>query len=62
MADVKKTNHYTSKGDRYETTKTTYGNGSSETWVRKNPDPIFRGGVVSSTKTDSKGNSKTTKY
>lgn len=62
MADVKKTNHYTSDGDRYETTITTYGNGASETWVRKNPDPIFRGGVVSSTKTDSKGNSKTTRY
>jgi hypothetical protein len=62
MAKVTKTNHYTSNGDRIETTRTSYSNGSSETWVRKNPDPVFRGGVVSSTKTDSKGNSKTTKY
>jgi hypothetical protein len=62
MSHVKKTNHYTADGDRYETTTTSYSNGSSETWVRKNPDPIFKGGVVSSTKTDSKGNSKTTRY
>jgi hypothetical protein len=62
MTEVKKTNQYTSNGDRIETTTTKYGNGSSETWVRKNPDPIFKGGVISSTKTDSKGNSKTRKY
>lgn len=62
MSKSTTTNHYTSDGDRIETTTTRYDNGASETWVRENPDPIFRGGVISSTKTDSDGNSKTTKY
>ena len=62
MSKTNVTNHYTSDGDRVETRTTTYNNGSSETWVRENPDPVFGGGVVSSTKTDSDGNSKTTKY
>jgi len=62
MSKTTKTNHYDGNGNKTEVSRTEYSDGSSKTVVRENPDPVFKGGVSSITKTDSSGNSKTKNY